>query len=264
MGIAVFLDAIFISTLVLQGVWAVRLRKLSLTRRYPVLFLYLWSSSLLGAIAYGLLASRLQIFGQPGYMVFWVGTRPFVWALLFLLIFEVYSFVLEDYRGLRRLGQLVLYGAVTGVAVLIGLLAYLDNFEGPALSRWHKFWLIVDRDVYLAIVAVVFLLMMFKKLFGLKTPKNVQLVFTSFGLYFAGVAVFTILRAYLGPSFTAASNVGSILLYALCLALGATMFSHLGEAKPARKFSTSQYLATARGASRQLESLNQRLAEILS
>ena len=264
MGGATFLDAIFISTLVLQTVWAVRLWKLSLARRYPILFLYLWFSSLLGAIAYGLLVSRLEILGQSGYMMFWVGTRPLVWALLFLLVFEVYSFVLEDYRGLRRLGRLVLYGAVTGVAFLIGLLAYLDNFEGASLNRWHKFWLIVDRDIYLAIVAVVFLLMMFKKLFGLKIPKNVQLVFMSFGLYFAGVAVFAILRAYLGPSFNTASNVGSILLYALCLALGATMFSRMGEAKPARKFSASQYLATARGASQQLESLNQRLVEVLS
>lgn len=264
MGGALFLDAVFICTLVLQSVWAFRLWTLSLTRRYPVLFLYLWSYSLLGAIAYGLMVSRLEFFGYSGYMLFWVGTRPLVWVLLFLLIFEVYSFVLEDYRGLQRLGRLVLYGVLTGVGSLIGLLAYVDSFEGAALNRWHKFWLIVDRDVYLAIVAVVFLLLMFKRLFGLKTPKNVQLVFTCFGLHFAGVAVFTVLRAYLGPSFSTASNVGSILVYALCLSLGAVMFSRRGETKPARKFSTSQYLATARGASQQLESLNQRLAEVLS
>ena len=264
MGGALFLDGIFISTLVLQSVWAFRLWKLSLVRRYPVLFLYLWSSSLLGAIAYALLVSRLEVFGRSGYMMFWVGTRPLVWALLFFLIFEVYSFVLEDYRGLRRLGRLVLYGSLTGVVFLIGVLACVDNFEGAALNRWHKFWLIIDRDIYLAIMAVVFLLMMFKQLFRLKIPRNVQIVFTSFGLYFAGVSVFTVLRAYLGPSFNTASNIGSILLYALCLALGTAMFSRRGEAKPERKFSTSQYLATARGASQQLESLNQRLAEVLS
>ena len=194
----------------------------------------------------------------------WVGTRPLEWALLFLLIFEVYSFVLEDYRGLKRLGRLVLYAALVSVVSLIGLLAWVDSFDGGTLSRWHRFWLIVDRDVYLAIVGVVFFLMMFKQLFRLRIPKNVQLVFTSFGLYFAGASAFSILRAYVGPSFYAVCDVGTLVLYALCLALGAAKFSHLGEAKPARKFSTSQYLTTARGASRQLESLNQRLAEVLS
>ena len=197
-------------------------------------------------------------------MIFWIGTRPIEWALLFLLIFEVYSFVLEDYRGLKRLGRLVLYGALIGVVALIGLLAWVDTFDGSTLSRWHRFWLIVDRDIYLAIVGVVFLLLIFKQLFRLRIPKNVQLIFSSFGLYFVGASVFWIVRAYLGPSFYAASDVGTLVLYALCLALGAAKFSHLGEAKPARKFSTSQYLATARGASRQLESLNQRLAEVLS
>ena len=166
--------------------------------------------------------------------------------------------------GLKRLGKLVLYGALIGIVSLIGVLACLDTFDGAALGRWHRFWLIVDRDIYLAIAGLVFFLVIFKQLFGLRIPKNVQLVFTSFGLYFAGAAAFSILRAYVGPSFYAVCDIGTLVLYALCLALGATMFSRLGETKPARKFSTSQYLATARGASQQLESLNQRLAEVLS
>ena len=264
MGSTVFLNVIFVVTVLLHSAWALRLWKLSLSRRYPVLFLYLWSSSLLGVVAFSLFVSRLEVFGESGYMMFWVGTRPIEWALLFLLIFEVYSFVLEDYRGLQRLGRLVLYGALLSVVCLIGVLAWVDSFDGAALSRWHRFWLIVDRDIYLAIVGVVFLLMIFKQLFGLRIPRNVQLVFTSFGLYFAGASAFWILRTYLGPSFYEASDVGTLLLYALCLALGAAKFSSLGELKPARKFSTSQYLATARGASQQLESLNQRLAEVLS
>lgn len=257
-------EALWIFTLALQALWAIRLWKASLKNRYPVLFLYLWSVTLLGIIGYCLATSQVRIFGLPGYTFFWVCTRPLVWTLLFLLVFEVYSCILEEYQGLRRLGRLVLYSALASVAVLIALLAYVDPFVGNALNRWHRFWLIVERDIYLAIAAVVFLLLMFKQWFRLATSRNVQLIFTTFGLYFSGVAAFSILRTYLGPGFNAVSNVGSILLYAVCVGLGALMFSPTGEVRPQRQFSPEQYTATAKAASRQLKTLNERLAEVLS
>ena len=140
----------------------------------------------------------------------------------------------------------------------------MDPFQGAELNRWHRFWLILERDIYLAVAVVVFLLLMFKRLFRLNTAKNVHLIFASFGLYFAGHAAFSVLRAYMGPWFNGVSNVGSILLYALCLGLGAALFSRAGEAKPSRRFSPREYTATAQAAAKQLDTLNRRLVEVLN
>ncbi len=264
MSISALYEGLWVGTLALQGVWAARIWKASLARRYPILFLYLCTMTLLGVIGYSLFAAEVRVFDMAAYTLFWMYTRPLDWALLFLLIFEMYRCVLEDYEGLCKLGRMVLYGALLGVVVLIGGLALVDPFQGAELNRWHRFWLILERDIYLAVAVVVFLLLTFKQLFRLNTAKNVQLIFASFGLYFAGHAAFSVLRAYVGPWFNGVSNVGSILLYGFCLGLGAALFSRVGEEKPVRRFSLEEYTATAQAASKQLDTLNRRLVEVLN
>ena len=264
MGVATLYEGLWATTLALQGVWAARIWRSSLTRRYPILFPYLCTLTVLGVIGYTLLAAEVRVFDRAAYTLFWMYTRPLDWALLFLLIFEVYRYILEDYQGLCKLGKWVLYAALMGVVVLIGALALIDPFQGAVLNRWHRFWLILERDIYLAVAVIVFMLLMFKRLFRLSTPRNVHLIFASFGLYFAGQAAFSVLRMYMGPWFNGVSNVGSLLLYAFCLGLGAALFSRAGEEKPVRRRPLEEYTATAQAASKQLDTLNRRLVEALN
>lgn len=263
MTVPLIRDLLWITTVALQAVWAVRLWKLRLIGRYPVLFAYLISLTLLGAISFSLYVSPLRFRGYAGYSWFWVLTRPLLWTLFFLLVFEIYSRVLEGYQGVQRLGRLALYGALGSTAAIVALLIRADPFEGQHPAIWLRFWTIQERSVHLAVAAVVAVLLCVKVLFHLKVSRNVQVIFSTFGLYFAGAAAIVILRLYAPPSFQALWDISNILLYALCLGAGMLLFSPAGEtlhrAASAPDASRKQVAALQR-----LDALNDRLVKVLS
>jgi hypothetical protein len=257
-------EALWLGAQLLATIWAVRIWRLSLVRRYPVLFTYLVLVAPIQFVGFFLYFSGLSIWHQKAYNLFWVVFTPCHWVLWFGVVFEVYGHMLEKYAGVRKLGKIVFYGGLAGVALIVAALLYSDPYKIPDLNRWKSFWLKQEQGVCLAIAALVFILLLFKKMFRLTVSKNVQLVFATFGLYFAGIAALVVVRSYVGPHFRPVRDLMSMILYAVCLALGGAFFSRAGEAEAEGPGNNALAPERAARAAEQLQTFNDRLVRVLN
>ena len=216
-----FLSAI----LATQLVWAARMLRGSLFRRYPALFRYLTLVTVLSLAA-------MLVRGFAGireYYLFFVFSRPVVWALFFTVLYECYGRMVADYSAVKRIGQLVMYGAFGSVAVVGALLVATDPYSVLEHQYWVKTSLLQEQSVYLAAAICVGMLLVFRRFFRLPTARNVRVIFGVFGFYFLGMAMLIVVRSYGGGELTHVLDMGGMSLSAICPAIGALMFSHAGE-----------------------------------
>jgi hypothetical protein len=256
-------EALWLGAQLLAAVWAFRIWRLKLVRRYPVLFTYLVVVAPIQFVGYCLYTSGAVVWNQKAYNVFWVVFTPCHWLLWFGVTFEVFGHMLEKYAGVRKLGRIVFYGGLAGIALIVAILIYSDPYKIPDLNRWKSLWLKQEQGVCLASAALVFILLIFKKVFHLTVPKNVQLVFATFGFYFAGIAALMVVRTYLGPAFRPVRDLMSMILYAACLGVGGILFSKAGEVVAAADQPQLSPAMAARAAE-QLQSFNDRLVRVLN
>lgn len=256
-------EALWLGAQLLATIWAIKLWRLKLVRRYPVLFTYLALVAPIQFVGYFLYSSGFSVWDQRAYNLFWVIFTPLDWLLWFGVTFEVYGHMLEKYAGVRKLGKIVFYGGLGVVALIVAVLLYSDPYKIPDLNRWKSLWLKQEQGVSLSIAALVFVLLLFKKTFKLTVPRNVQLVFATFGLYFAGLAALMVVRTYVGPGFRPVRDLISMILYAACLAVGGALFSRAGEAEASSVPNDVRPVMAARAAE-QLQSFNDRLVRVLN
>jgi hypothetical protein len=246
------------------AIWAVRIWRVGYAHRYPVLFAYLLFSGPFQFLSYLLYSQDLRLWGHRGYDLLWVVTTPIYWAMSFGLVFEVYGHMLEKYAGVRKLGRLVLFGALVAVASVAAAILYKDPNQIAYLHLWESFWLTQEQSVFLSIAGLVFVLLLFKKLFSLSISRNTQLVFTVFGLYFVGVAALSVVQNYVGSDFQSLKDILGLSALAVCLSIGAWSFSQAGELETVGIVPDSIRPETAAAAARHLESFNDHLVRVLN
>ena len=221
-----FAKACFLLTCLLQFIWAFRLWRLGLTQRYRGLFIYLIATGLfsLGAIVlreYAVGKSPLAVM----YIYYWVVTTPVGWMLLFVLVLEAGTRMLDGYAGLERLGQIVIYVLMGLTGVLFVCMTVLD----VSLATWNQYWAAQENAVYAALTGVCFLLFAMAKGFRLQVNRNVKIIFGSLGVLFALNAGF-ILLGNLGAKLDPAvirPLMGVVTV--VFTGAGTILFSRLGE-----------------------------------
>lgn len=236
--------------------WAVRLWRMGLAARYPLLVVCLVGEALLEVS--GFLLFRFVGRGSQLYLWFWLISRVASSTLFFLVLLQVYQRLVERYEGLRKLGQWTLHGAL-GVASLIVLGSIV---LGPTTDMHSVpgFWIVEERGAYLALTAMSVLLLGFGVFFRLPPTRNVLVLFGVFGLLFAGQASLWIFRDFWGSDFRSARLLGSSLLYFCCFLCGTIAFSRSGEADFWVQADSSAI--HNRGVARRLEEINQMLLSV--
>jgi hypothetical protein len=213
----------------LQIVWAFRLGRLGLIKRYPALFIYLVAATVLAA--FGLVAHKYHLRGAgPSlgllYAWYWVVSMPLSWTFLFCVVVEAGKRMMVGFSGIQRLGQLAMYGASVG-AVLVFLVMLLSE---ASADTWRRFWLLQDRSAYMALTGLCFMLVSMASFFHLRVPRNVKVVFASFGLVFA-VQASRLLLPSLWESFDLKlTRVAMPVVTVISMAIGTFAFSNKGEA----------------------------------
>lgn len=249
-----------------QAVWAWRLYRLSLGSRYRGLLTYLLGSTCWYVVAYLIRATTTKGDGWSSFAWFYVSTRPLVWLLFFVVLFECYDRMVDKYPGVRRVGQLLLYGAVGSSVALVVLLMLGDPSQAGSPRYWYRICLIHDQSVYLGAALSVVALFWFRRFFSLPLASNVALVFGVFGIYFVGTASVYLLEGWGGlPDVSWLSiNTAGPVLYLVCLTIGVLRFSMGGEAihRDPRLESAPGSLQF-RVAERQLEQMNEQLMKVL-
>ena len=234
-------------TLVLQAVWAVRIWRAGHVRRYPAVFAYLAFSSVSGAITLALWVSqsfigeyRVSLFG---HLIF----RPVTWILFFAVVHEMYHALAERYVGLRRVGQLVLYGALGSVAAFLILVTLTDPYSAKELNHYYRLWLIQEQSVYLSTALAVMAIIVVGRFFALPMSRNLRTILGTLGIYFIGMGAMIVLRSFLGSGWNHVLDAGGLALYCLCLAIGNVGLLLRGR-EGCRRSPSHRFLRTPRNA----------------
>ncbi|HYM13607.1 MAG TPA: hypothetical protein VEU62_22895 [Bryobacterales bacterium] len=260
-----FRDILWYAGIALDAALALRLFQLRLAKRYPVLSLLLcFSVGRSLGLAY-LRHDHQRLFGLSGYSLAYFITQPAVWVLYFLLVLELYSRMLEEYPGIRRLGRVVLLSALASVTLACAAVILVDHQAGFDRYPFISYLILQDRSVYLSLSTLILLLLLFVAHYRIPIRRNVWILYCSFGGYFVAEALLYTLRRYFGSAFAPVRDLAGALFYLALLVGAVLLFSPAGEteSRPATTLWEGRRPELETALSVQLQGFNQALVRAL-
>ena len=225
-GEALSYGGIVFKLLLIAKLWRLRLLK-----QYPVLVTYLLFSLARSAANAYLLQTQARLFGLSGYNLLYVVSQPVLWVLYFLLILELYSLMLRDFTGIRRLGRLILFSSLAGTTLACCAVMALDRREGAFQYPFMAYWVLQERSVFFCLSALTVLLVLFVCHFQLPVARNVWILCGSFGGYFILYSLLLVQWRYLGDGFRFIRDLLNGLFFFVALLAPVVCLSKAGESQ---------------------------------
>lgn len=258
-------QVVWYAGIVVEAILVARLLQLRLAKRYPVLYVYLCFGVVRGTSLAYLLHSRQRLFDRNGYELVYIVTQPIQWGLYFLLILELYSLMLEDFPGIRRLGRLVMFAALASVTLACCALIVVDEQAGFDHYPFISYLILQRRSVFFCLSTLTLALLLFAAYYRLPIRRNLWIVYASFGGFFVANALLLTLRRYFGDVFRQSASLMGALFYFSAL-LGVVLFlSKAGEteSRPISVVWGRRNTELEAALSSQLQSFNQLLLKTL-
>ena len=179
MSIAAVFKLLDIVTLLASLLTALRILKSGLSKRYPVLTIYLlyMAPYLAGPLILDLKSLT--------YYNFWRASEPLLWLLEILLVGELCSAVLVQYEGIRTMGRWMIYGGMV-VSIAISLLSLLPKFRSALSERSRTLATFtgISRGVNLALAIFLLVMLFLVSRYPVRLSRNVLLNTGVFTLFF--------------------------------------------------------------------------------
>jgi hypothetical protein len=212
---------------------SVRLYITKLHRKYRIFFVYLVFSSVYTAAVLSLdVRSDL-------YMYFFAITEPVLWVFYVLIVMELYSLVLEKYRGLYTLGRWALYGALF-VSVCLSALALLPRLaRAPAhqRSRVMPYYIMIERGIVCALLVFLFLILLLLSRYPVHLSRNVVVHCVVYSAFFLSGTLGLFLRSVMGLRISSTVSTVFVGIAAFCVVLWLVFLDEKGEARLMTVFS---------------------------
>jgi hypothetical protein len=223
-----------IVTIVGSGLTVLKLLYTGLFRRYRIFFLYF-----LFRIPY--MTASLAIAhmkGLPGgdgirsnlYYYLFVYSDPIFLLAYILVVMELYSLVLERYKGLYSLGRWAMYGAIT-ISGTISILTLLPKL-GPSLPEPSKrimYEFAAERGIDLALVIFILLIVWFLSKYPVPLSRNVVVHTVIYSIFFLSDALVLLWRTLLGYHVGETSSVVAAAIGSACSLAWALLLTAHGE-----------------------------------
>lgn len=222
-------DALWYAAFAFHAILAARVLQFGFVSRYPFLFSYLVFTVARNTALVALRHNGLRLAGRNGYSTVYIFTQPIVWLAYFLVIMELYSRMLDEFPGVRRLGRIVMVSGLVLVGLVAGALMLVDQPAGfdpwPFLSQLA----LQQRTAYLSLGGLTLLLLVFILHYRLPISRNVWVLYACFGGFFLVSALLFALRRYFGAAFQPWRDVVGALAHTLALGFSVLMISKAGE-----------------------------------
>lgn len=201
------IDALIAGGAVLLGT---RLYSSGLHRRYPAFFLFM--------IFFALQNATVVVLGgaSGAYQKVWVLTEPIEWFFYAWVVLELFSLVLEDYRGLRTVGRWALIAA-TAIALLASVFSLAVPSHATTQGRLMAYYYVAERAVYFSLVVFLLTILVLLTRYPITLNRNIVVHSVVFSVYFlTGTAIFLMLstRGFgvlpIAAYVTRAVNVGAV------------------------------------------------------
>jgi hypothetical protein len=167
-----------------------KLWRTHLYQRYKALFAFL-----ILFLSYSLGTNLFSNYRSPGYRLYWEITQPLTWLLSVLVVLELYSLILEPYKGLATFGRWIQYAGFT-LATIVSLLVMLPGIQarpkrGNAVILYYY---PIERGVDFGMLVFLLFLLVWLTQYPVPLSRNVvvhSVVYTalffsnSFGMFLA-------------------------------------------------------------------------------
>ena len=251
------LNAVELVALAGCGLAAMKLVSTRLHRRYRVLFLSL-------AFRFLNLAIILSFFRDErsyGYQKEWVIAQPFFWLLNVLMVLELYSLILEKYKGLATLGRWFQCAGFS-ISIAISVLTLLPKIHSVAAQRSMilGYYFAVERGLDCSMLVFLLLILAWLTRYPIPLSRNILVHSVVYSVLFLSDGLSVLTRVFLGLQLSRQFSMVMVGFYAACMFGWFFGLSAKGEEirMSIPHFSTEQ----ERRILQQLEALNRTLLKV--
>ena len=215
-----------------------RLRHQGLHRVYRVFAVYLIFRAARSVVlqvlpwaCYGLLGRPYEQFANNVYGWAWILTEPLVWVLQVLVVLELYSLVLQNFKGIASMGRWVLLAGLTVALVLASVTLPSELSHSAQNYTMLRGYLVVSRGLDASLVIFLLFITAFLAWFPVPLNRNVVLYSMVYALYFITNALAKLASNLIGASAWNAVNLASNCVDLLCLGVWIVFLTGSGEAR---------------------------------
>jgi hypothetical protein len=168
-------------------------------------------------------------FATKSYSYVWVATEPLLWVFYVLVVLELYSLILQNYKGIASLGRWVLLaGLVTAVVISVMTLS-ADLSGAPDRSPLLRHLLVIDRGVVSSLVIFLLFISCFLAWYPVPLNRNVVVHCIVYAGYFLSMALVVLLRNVVGSGVTQTVNIVASCVTLACLLVWIRFLNLKGE-----------------------------------
>jgi hypothetical protein len=175
------------------------------------------------------IALSLTISDRNAYSYIWVYSLPVLWFLYALVLLELYSLVLENYKGLATVGRWAMLAGM-GMAVAVASISLGPDLNGAPNTL--RYLLVADRGVQSSLLLFLLAIAGFLAWYPVKLSRNVVIHSITYACYFGAGAALTFVRnvKFASPFAAGLVNVGLTTVTLLCLLTWIVFLNRRGEA----------------------------------
>ena len=215
----------------------VRMRRQGLDRVYRVFGFYLLFRGARSIALAVLPWACYRVWGRPYgqfennvYGWVWILTEPLVWLLQVLVVLELYSLVLHNFKGIASMGRWVLLAGL-GVAILLSSVTLPSELSHSAQQyTMLRGYFVVSRGLDASLVIFLLFITAFLAWFPVPLNRNVVLYSMVYALYFITDTVAKLANNLVGAAAWSAVNIAGNCVDLLCLGVWIVFLDRSGEA----------------------------------
>jgi hypothetical protein len=167
------------------------------------------------------------------YANLWMATEPVLWVFYVLVVLELYSLILQNYKGIASLGRWVLLGGLV-IAVVLSVLTLSADMMTPDRYPLLRQMLVIERGIVSSLVIFLLIISCFLAWYPVPLNRNVVVHCIVYAVYFLGVALLILLRNVVGDAVNRTMNILISGVTLVCLAFWFRFLSAEGEAVKVR------------------------------
>ena len=207
---------------------AIRLYCQSLHKRYRLLFTFL-CFHVIRSLSLLAISWWWPVRPRNAYAWTWVRTEPLIWLFYILVVFELYSLVLQNYKGLQTVGRWIFLVAMC-VAVLFSYLSVL-----PTRSPQHEkvvivfYYALIGRGIMFCLVLFILLILFFLSWYPIVLSRNLVIHAVICTIFMISVSMGYLVRNVQGSTVTRAVNVAHLVITIACWTAWMLLLNRKGE-----------------------------------
>ena len=204
------------------AILSVKLLTSGLYRRYRALFCYL----VFAALRSGFLTAPSP--ASKTYFYVWVWTEPVEWLFYVLAVLEIYSLVLQDYRGLATAFKWSLLGAVVVALAASGLSVLVPSHytsQGPVMTYYY----VAERAIYFSLGVFLLTILGLLMRYPISLNRNIIVHSIVFSFYFLTATVMYLLLSMRGTVVLSGARIALEIATVAAMGTWVVMLNPAGE-----------------------------------